>query len=77
MSNALNYENLLQDEEKRIRKLLSNEITLKLQCEKFSQTIDELEKEKILLKEQIVSKNYLILFINIDRIKKEMNTVIT
>ena len=52
------YEKLLQREEERIRKLSSIEITLKLQCEKFVQKIDFLEKEKTNLQKELVRINY-------------------
>ena len=52
----MRYEELLQKDEERIRKLSSIELTLKLQCEKYSQKIDTLEIEKKELKHRLVSK---------------------
>ena len=58
LNEASKYEKLLQREEERIRKLSSIEITLKLQCEKFVQKIDFLEKEKTNLQKELVRINY-------------------
>ena len=52
----MRYEELLQKDEERIRKLSSIELTLKLQCEKYSKKIDTLEIEKKELKHRLVSK---------------------
>ena len=54
------YEKLLQKEEERIRKLSSIELTLKLQCEKYAQKIDILEREKDILKSKIVRRYFII-----------------
>ena len=67
------YENLLQEEEVRIRKLLAEEISLKLQCEKYAQNLDILEQEKNSILEQIVSEYSLKLILNIIRKEKEVN----
>ena len=56
LSEGLRYEELLQKDEERIRKLSSIELTLKLQCEKYSKKIDTLEIEKKELKHRLVSK---------------------
>ena len=73
LNEAKEYENLLQEEEERIRKLLAEEISLKLQCEKYAQNLDILEQEKNSILEQIVSEYSLILILNIIRKEKEMN----
>lgn len=73
LNEAKEYENLLQEEEERIRKLLAEEISLKLQCEKYAQNLDILEQEKNSILEQIVSEYSLKLILYIIRKKKEMN----
>lgn len=73
LNEAKEYENLLQEEEERIRKLLAEEISLKLQCEKYAQNLDILEQEKNSILEQIVSEYSLKFILNIIRKKKEMN----
>ncbi len=73
LNEAKEYENLLQEEEERIRKLLAEEISLKLQCEKYAQNLDILEQEKNSILEQIVSEYSLKLILNIIRKEKEMN----
>ena len=73
LNEAKEYENLLQKEEERIRKLLAEEISLKLQCEKYAQNLDILEQEKNSILEQIVSEYSLKLILNIIRKEKEMN----
>ena len=60
LNEAKEYEILLQKEEERIRKLSSIELTLKLQCEKYAQKIDILEREKDILKSKIVRRYYII-----------------
>jgi hypothetical protein len=60
------YEELLQREEQRIRKLSGIELTLKIQCEKYVQKINILEREKDILKSKIVRINFII---NIERAK--------
>ena len=60
LNEAIEYEKLLQKEEERIRKLSSIELTLKLQCEKYAQKIDILEREKDILKSKIVRRYYII-----------------
>ena len=60
LNEAEEYEKLLQKEEERIRKLSSIELTLKLQCEKYAQKIDILEREKDILKSKIVRRYYII-----------------
>ena len=67
LNEAKEYENLLQEEEERIRKLLAEEISLKLQCEKYAQNLDILEQEKNSILEQIVSEYSLKLILNIIR----------
>ena len=54
---AQEYEILLQKEEKNIREYISIEHQLRIQCEKYAQEIDYLDKEIIFLLIQIVSKN--------------------
>ena len=54
---AQEYEILLQKEEKNIREYISIEHQLRIQCEKYAQEIDCLDKEIIFLLIQIVSKN--------------------
>lgn len=54
LNEGLEYEDLLQNAEKRIRKLSATELTLKLQCQKYAQKIDKLEKENQSLQSQIV-----------------------
>lgn len=54
LSEVIEYEELLQQAEERIRKLISIELTLKLQCEKYAQKIDTLEKEKNKIETQLV-----------------------
>ena len=73
LNEAKEYENLLQEEEERIRKLLAEELSLKLQCEKYAQNLDILEQEKNSILEQIVSEYSLKLILNIIRKEKEMN----
>lgn len=73
LNEAKEYENLLQEEEERIRKLLAEEISLKLQCEKYAQNLDILEQEKNSILDQIVSEYSLKLILNIIRKEKEMN----
>ena len=60
LNEAEEYEKLLQKEEERIRKLSSIELTLKLQCEKYAQKIDILEREKDILKSKIVRRYFII-----------------
>ena len=60
LNEAKEYEILLQKEEERIRKLSSIELTLKLQCEKYAQKIDILEREKNILKSKIVRRYFII-----------------
>jgi len=60
LNEAEDYEKLLQKEEERIRKLSSIELTLKLQCEKYAQKIDILEREKDILKSKIVRRYFII-----------------
>ena len=60
LNEAKEYEILLQKEEERIRKLSSIELTLKLQCEKYAQKIDILEREKDILKSKIVRRYFII-----------------
>ena len=60
LNEAIEYEKLLQKEEERIRKLSSIELTLKLQCEKYAQKIDILEREKDILKSKIVRRYFII-----------------
>lgn len=73
LNEAKEYENLLQEEEERIRKLLAEEISLKLQCEKYAQNLDILEQEKNSILEQIVSEYSLKLILYIIRKEKEVN----
>lgn len=54
------YETLLQKLEQDIREHISIEHQLKLQCEKYAETIDILEDEKIVLLSQIVSNLFFI-----------------
>ena len=52
---ANDFETLLQKEEEAIREHISTEHQLKIQCEKFAEKIDFIEKEKIVLINEIVS----------------------
>lgn len=54
ISEGIMYEELLRNEEQRIRKLSGMILTLKLQCEKFVNRIDILEREKNILKSYTV-----------------------
>lgn len=54
ISEGIMYEELLRKEEQRIRKLSGMVLTLKLQCEKFVNRIDILEREKNILKSYTV-----------------------
>ena len=57
---ANEFETLLQKEEESIRQHISTEHQLKIQCEKFAEKIDFMEKEKIILINEIVSTiNYI------------------
>ena len=53
---AKDYETLLQKEEKEIRQHISNEHQLKIQCSKFAEKLDFIEKEKEILMNGIVRK---------------------
>ena len=71
--NAANsYETLLQKEEQSIRKHISIEHQLKIQCEKFAEKLDDLEEEKNDLNNKIVSKNVIYLLLLIGRRKKKI-----
>ena len=54
ISEGIMYEELLRNEEQRIRKLSGMVLSLKLQCEKFVNRIDILEREKNILKSYTV-----------------------
>ena len=54
LNEGIQYEELLQYEEERIRKLSAIEQNLKLQCQKYAQKIEQLEKEIQNLQTQIV-----------------------
>lgn len=56
-SSVNDYELLLQKLEQNIREHISIEHQLKLQCEKYAETLDTLEDEKIILLSQLV-RNY-------------------
>ena len=56
-NSANEYETLLQKEEEAIRQHISTEHQLKIQCEKFAEKLDIIEKEKFLLIKEIVRKN--------------------
>ena len=56
------YEELLQKEEQRIRNLSGIELTLKIQCEKYAQKINILEREKDILKSKIVRIYFIIIY---------------
>ena len=51
---ANEYETLLQKEEEAIRQHISTEHQLKIQCEKYAEKIDIIEKEKLCLINEIV-----------------------
>ena len=54
--NAANdYETLLRKEEQSIRQHISTENQLKIQCEKFKEKMEQLENEKNIIIEEIVS----------------------
>lgn len=53
--NAANdYETLLQKEEEAIRQHISVEHQLKIQCEKFAEKLEIMEKEKMILINEMV-----------------------
>lgn len=54
LNEGIEYEKLLQKAEQYIRKLSRIELTLKIQCEKYAQKIDELESDIKLLKLNLV-----------------------
>ena len=54
LDEGIEYEKLLQKAEQYIRKLSRIELTLKIQCEKYAQKIDELESDIKLLKLNLV-----------------------
>jgi hypothetical protein len=56
-NSATKYETLLQKEEEALRQHISVEHQLKIQCEKFAEKLDVLEGQKIMLINEIVSKN--------------------
>ena len=58
-NSATKYETLLQKEEEALRQHISVEHQLKIQCEKFAEKLDVLEGQKIMLINEIVSKNKL------------------
>ena len=58
--NAANdYETLLRKEEQSIRQHISTENQLKIQCEKFKEKMEQLENEKNIIIEEIVSNVYI------------------
>ena len=70
------YEKLLQKLERNIREHISIEHQLKIQCEKYADTLDNLEDERLVLLAQIVRYyfiNFFIMFNNIYRILKGKN----
>ena len=54
-NSATKYETLLQKEEESLRQHISIEHQLKIQCEKFAEKLDEIEKQRLLLVSEIVS----------------------
>ena len=54
LSEGIEYEKLLQKEEEQIRKISRTELILKIQCEKYAQKIDELERYIKILKINLV-----------------------
>ena len=58
--NAANdYETLLRKEEQSIRQHISTENQLKIQCEKFKEKMEQLENEKNIIIEEIVSNIFI------------------
>ena len=58
LNSAREYEILLQKEEQNNREHIGIEHQFRIQCEKYAQELDTLEKEKIVLLIQIVSYKY-------------------
>jgi len=56
-NSAQKFETLLQKQEESLRQHISVEHQLKIQCEKFAEKFDILESQKMLLINEIVSKN--------------------
>ena len=56
LSEGIEYEKLLQKEEEQIRKISRIELILKIQCEKYAQRIDVLERYIKILKMNLVIK---------------------
>jgi hypothetical protein len=54
-NSATKYETLLQKEEESLRQHISIEHQLKIQCEKFAEKLDEIENQRLLLVNEIVS----------------------
>ena len=54
LSEGAEYEKLLQKEEEHIRNISRTELILKIQCQKYAQKIDELEKKIEILKINLV-----------------------
>ena len=71
-NSAIEYETLLQKEEEAIRQHISTEHQLKIQCEKYVEKIDDLENEKNILINEIVSNYFNLLFILIEKRKRKI-----
>ena len=62
-SEVAEYEKLLQKLERNIREHISIEHQLKIQCEKYADTLDNLEDERLVLLAQIVRYFFIIIYI--------------
>ena len=54
---AQKFETLLQKQEKSLRQQIATEHQLKIQCQKYAEKFDILESQKIILINEIVSKD--------------------
>ena len=62
-SEVAEYEKLLQKLERNIREHISIDHQLKIQCEKYADTLDNLEDERLVLLAQIVRYFFIIIYI--------------
>ena len=62
-NSANDYETLLRKEEQSIRQHISTENLLKIQCEKFKEKMEQLENEKNIIIEEIVSNIFIFILI--------------
>ncbi len=58
-NSAKDYETLLRKEEQSIRQHIGTENQLKIQCEKFKEKMEQLENEKNIIIEEIVSNIFI------------------